>query len=77
MYIYNKIDASSINEECELSSLGSFKLDSTVISLQNIPSTDNYYILTENEVIIIYIGMRPLKNTKRDLTIKSGSFLSS
>lgn len=61
--------------KAELSSLGSFKLDSTVLDIKNIPTTENYYILTENEVIIVYLFSREL-NKKSQLTVRSFSRIS-
>lgn len=73
IFLYNKINAQSSNNE--LSSLGSFKLDHTVVDIQNIPTTDNYYILTEAELIIAYISSREVKS-KSQMTIRSISSLS-
>lgn len=78
VYIYGKIMADNIDQESELASLGSFRLDSTVVSIANIPSTENYYILTEKEALIVYVALRQPKNTKNSsLRISHASSLSS
>lgn len=72
-YIYGQLTAEAIAADSSLNSLGSFRLESPIVSIQNIPSTDNYYILTENEVLIVHVAVRQRGKNKSELSLKTVS----
>ena len=61
VFIYERVTAETMAGGQEMAALGSFQLEHTVIAIQNVPYSDNYYILTEGEVVMAYIKGKDTK----------------